>query len=330
LALALTGATTIEGQVRLALGEPRDMTASFVLMGTSGLAVGSDGAIVVTDRYQYRMTKVSPEGEVIWHAGRRGEGPGEFRSLSRVGILPDGRIIVHDLFADQISWFDGDGDFIRRAKLPMRLDAVGDMIVLGGGEIAISGVPREGRTGGIWVFAATENEPIMTEVRSFGPLPPARTYRSLEYWGSGALEMAGDGSLLYALKIPYEIHHFRRDGTSLGVIDREYEFTAGPDDHLVEQRAGERMRLSLNWIPFPLPAHDLGDGYILSGVITDEDGNGIWDVFHEGSLVLSMPAPEGNAFVTEVDRERGYLYTAGSTGDDERAFFQIPYEIRGS
>jgi hypothetical protein len=43
-----------------------------------------------------------------------------------------------------------------------------------------------------------------------------------------------------------------------------------------------------------------------------------------------MPAPEGNAFVTEVDRERGYLYTAGSTGDDERAFFQIPYEIRGS
>lgn len=57
----------------------------------NSIAVGESGAIYVDDTHPASIRLFGPDGGFVRRIGREGEGPGEFRSLAGISVLPDGR-----------------------------------------------------------------------------------------------------------------------------------------------------------------------------------------------------------------------------------------------
>lgn len=59
--------------------------------------VGANGNVFALDHMNARLTAFSPDGRVLWRAGRSGRGPGEFQLPYRLDVAPNGEIFVYDL-----------------------------------------------------------------------------------------------------------------------------------------------------------------------------------------------------------------------------------------
>ncbi len=74
--------------------------------------VDMQGRIYIAD-FQDRAIKVFDEnGDFVLTIGRQGGGPGEFSNVGRMTFLPDGRLMVTDLSASRISFFDPEGAYL--------------------------------------------------------------------------------------------------------------------------------------------------------------------------------------------------------------------------
>lgn len=60
------------------------------------LAVDSRGSIYVPDPFQHRVLVLTETGSVLRAVGRRGEGPGEYRMIRNVQVLPGDSLLVYD------------------------------------------------------------------------------------------------------------------------------------------------------------------------------------------------------------------------------------------
>jgi hypothetical protein len=60
------------------------------------LAVDSRGSVYVPDAFQHRVVVLNPDGSVARAIGRRGAGPGEFRMIRGVQVLPGDSLLVYD------------------------------------------------------------------------------------------------------------------------------------------------------------------------------------------------------------------------------------------
>jgi hypothetical protein len=76
----------------------------------------SDGRIIVIDGGT-EIRWFSPDGTHRSTLGRRGDGPGEFRSIQSVVITPDDSVIVHDAGSQRISWLSPDETLVRVGPL---------------------------------------------------------------------------------------------------------------------------------------------------------------------------------------------------------------------
>ena len=79
----------------------------------TGVAIGLDGAIYISDGYANRCVhKYSKEGEHLLTWGEPGSGPGQFAVVHNIGCDREGRVLVCDRENDRIQIFDPDGVFI--------------------------------------------------------------------------------------------------------------------------------------------------------------------------------------------------------------------------
>ena len=60
------------------------------------IAVDDEHNVYVFDGQAHHVRVYDSEGAYVRTLGRRGEGPGEFRSAQAIGVLPDGRLVVRD------------------------------------------------------------------------------------------------------------------------------------------------------------------------------------------------------------------------------------------
>jgi hypothetical protein len=72
------------------------------------IAVGPNGSILVADD-QPSIRQFGSNGSYRRAIGRKGSGPGEYRAVSGLGVLPDGRIVVWDHQLARVNIFDADG-----------------------------------------------------------------------------------------------------------------------------------------------------------------------------------------------------------------------------
>ncbi|HJQ83041.1 MAG TPA: flippase activity-associated protein Agl23 [Candidatus Binatia bacterium] len=86
-----------------------------VLREPRGVAVASDGTLIVADTKHHRVVHLGAAGEVLgaWGGPEPGDGPGQFREPCGVAVGPDGAIYVADTWNHRIQQLDTAGRFVR-------------------------------------------------------------------------------------------------------------------------------------------------------------------------------------------------------------------------
>ncbi len=73
----------------------------------------ADGRIVAADNGAHQLRFYDPAGRYLMGVGREGDGPGEFRTLSRLLASDGDTLLAFDTNLRRASWFSPSGKFIR-------------------------------------------------------------------------------------------------------------------------------------------------------------------------------------------------------------------------
>jgi hypothetical protein len=84
---------------------------------TTAVRLG-DGRIVVANRGSDELRYYDTTGKYLSTSGRKGGGPGEFKSMSWMGRLAGDSVLVYDGSSNRLSVFDATGHFVRAATPP--------------------------------------------------------------------------------------------------------------------------------------------------------------------------------------------------------------------
>ena len=78
----------------------------------------SRGGFITADWGDFSVREVSVSGNLLWRAGRRGLGPGEFQSILDLEVDRDGQVRILDPRNRRITLLDGTGSLIETFPLP--------------------------------------------------------------------------------------------------------------------------------------------------------------------------------------------------------------------
>jgi hypothetical protein len=102
------------------------------------LRLDERGGFLVADAGESQIRRYSPEGKLLWFAGRRGQGPGEFYAVVTVTRLASGEILAVDRNG-RLTFWDAEGQRVTRTA-ETRLMRVSDAEVVDDSTLLIAGV----------------------------------------------------------------------------------------------------------------------------------------------------------------------------------------------
>ena len=84
------------------------------------VAFAAAGTLLVFDQHEQaqKIYVVDPEGRLVREIGGPGEGPGEFKRVVAMAVMPDGRVVVADHDRQGYHLFRADGEFERMVRKP--------------------------------------------------------------------------------------------------------------------------------------------------------------------------------------------------------------------
>lgn len=97
------------------------------------------GGFLVADFNEAQLRRYSREGALLWHAGSKGEGPGQFSAARHVVRLRSGEILAAD-FEDRLTIFDSTASSVVRT-IKTGLLRIEDLAVVDDSLILVSGLP---------------------------------------------------------------------------------------------------------------------------------------------------------------------------------------------
>lgn len=97
----------VSEQPRLQIGSNDDVKSALHVV--TDAARLRDGRVVVANAGTFELKFFDSRGGFIASTGQYGDGPGDFKSLSRIGALEDGRVAAVDMLAGRVSVFSADG-----------------------------------------------------------------------------------------------------------------------------------------------------------------------------------------------------------------------------
>lgn len=228
---------TLEPEVAIGRLDGED---AYLFGGVGGLAVASDGRIVVTDDQANEVRVYSPDGRHLQTFGRNGDGPGEFRRADYVRIAGDGRIIVRDRGAGRFAVFSPEGIYLNgwtwasgfSTTAPFYLDQADHLVNpsvrnglvsydLDGAVLDTIPIPTKG-------FAPTQV--VVTTERGRASYGVPFTQR--EEWSIGP-----DGSYLFGVGDRYALERWSPDGTVLR-LERAADATVVAEGEAAQAREG--------------------------------------------------------------------------------------------
>jgi hypothetical protein len=106
------GQWTISAEPQLDIGVAEG-AAEYQLYRASSAVRLSDGRVVVANGGTNELRFYDRDGSHLMSVGRTGEGPGEFRDLQRVWLLPGDSLLAYDFFPSRLSVFTSSGEFVR-------------------------------------------------------------------------------------------------------------------------------------------------------------------------------------------------------------------------
>ena len=89
------------------------------------VAVGRDGSVFIYDRQVPAVRQYDVSGEYLRTFGHAGQGPGEYRAVSGIGVLPDGRVLIWDTSGWRINVYAATGELLESWRTPSGMSAGG-------------------------------------------------------------------------------------------------------------------------------------------------------------------------------------------------------------
>jgi hypothetical protein len=96
------------------------------------------GGFLVSDEREAQIRRYADDGKLLWHAGRRGRGPGEFEAPTAVVRLRTGEVAAFDR-GGRLTVFDGDGQRVLRT-VETRLRHLSDAALLDDGSLLVAAI----------------------------------------------------------------------------------------------------------------------------------------------------------------------------------------------
>lgn len=269
-----------------------------------------DGGLVVVDLGGRRISRLDSLGGVIWHRGRDGDGPGEYRFPYRVAIHPDGRFLVYDRSRNDLTWLDSGGTERSRRRLPFPVEPVDDMLVLSNGHIVLSGVTHWGGEAADHAVHVFDEE--LRHVRSFAELPAISDRRKLGMWGAGSVSMGGEDTFWYSRAGPLELIRMTGSGQILGHVPLPYAPPSGRWDDVYSLTPRGGITVDRSSSVRAGPVHEWWDGRLLV-TVQHSDGSRI-EIHHMGGEHIQDVMPEAWSSLVGIDRGRSMLWV-NAAGD---------------
>lgn len=310
----------------ISFGADRAVGRAEALGSAMAARVAPDGGVYVVDHVNTRIVAFDAEGRRRWSFGRRGRGPGEFRTPYRLDVRHDGTIFVYDFGSAEVTAVSPEGRFLERYRLPFPLDQVDNFIALEN-SLLVAGTTTDpagsGRALHRFQIAGSE----LRHVASFGPLPAARDPMVLQAWGAGSVVRGSTGSIWYTRRLPYEVYRFDVSGRQRAVIRAPFRTQGTPDDAIRVERDSRRVTYSNTDadVEIPGPAWELPGGLLLVSRI--RSGERFWDVFSiKGHYLGSHRLPDRWEGIAGYDARRGALWVTG-TQEDEPVLYRVPVQL---
>lgn len=206
----------------------------------AGISLNTDdeGNFYVTDYDKSSILKYSPDGNFILAIGRKGQGPGEFQSVSVARFDKDGFLYVTDIINHRISFFNKDGEFIRQIPLSERFI---DLYINSNGDYVAKkfGMTQDEKTRKqISVFGLFDSElEMINEIYTDEMEMPllsgsdeasivqylANSYSILVFKPQGWLVLDENDLTYFGYPDDYEINIYSQQGKLQKIIKRDYE-----------------------------------------------------------------------------------------------------------
>jgi len=252
-----------------------------------------DGRIVVADGGAGTVRMFTPEGTLLWSAGRPGDGPGEYRLIERLGVGPGDSIWVFDFGLRRFTILTFDGETARTVPLGGELSAVGAVGRLPDGRFIVrefwsgaagGGALRPGLRRDPAAIALLDSDGALADtivlVRGrevFIRSENGRAVMSAPLFARTASAAIREGTVIAGDQERFELQVYDASGTlerSIRIRGRDLSIAAADVDRLIEEetarrpapeRAGFRRDLESMDVPPTRPA--FGD------ILIDDDGN---------------------------------------------------------
>ncbi len=91
---------------------------NYMFSGLISFSTDRDGNFYVSDHGNLRILKYNPEGKHLLTFGRKGQGPGEFQSMTAVRFDKDDNLYIGDVTSRRICFFNKEGNFLRQINMP--------------------------------------------------------------------------------------------------------------------------------------------------------------------------------------------------------------------
>lgn len=278
--------------------------------GPMGYALFADGSLSIGDYKRFDITRIAPNGKVIWRSGRKGSGPGEFQSPYRVLVLRDQSVLVHDLGKNRVTHLDPAGKYIRDVVSDIQI-RIEQMRALPDGNVAIVGSTTDPRAANAAIHILT---PQLKHLRSFGRLPETTDPRTLQSFGAGGITIGPDSAIVHTRFYPYEISRYSVDGVEKSRVKVALK-VGTPSEYVRIDTDDGRVTRTLNpSLLRPIPAWDLGGGSYLGGRAEGRDLSSDL-IGPNGVISAHAPMPLGWQGIIAIDFARRTFWVAGESDD---------------
>jgi hypothetical protein len=214
-----------------------DSAPQYELTNVRGIAELSDGRIAVANLGSLEIRCYRRDGSFLWASGHRGQGPGDFSTITRLSRYRADSLLVHDFGLRRYSVIDPSGKYVRSwaPDLPDGVTFSGSLSFAGiwdDGSIAILARPvRSGMSPPQVTRRPTRlfrYSPTGKVLADLGAFPGAEFYEGLGYVGSirplpfarNSVFATADNQTFVGITDAFEIRRLRGDGTLEQLIRR--------------------------------------------------------------------------------------------------------------
>lgn len=145
------------------------------------VAAAPDGAVYVLDMAVQKVIRFSPDGEVDWVWGTKGEGPGEIQNVRAFDVGPDGGIVLADSHNCRLVFLSSEGSLVHERGFVCDAPLIEGIAVLASGDVVLD------TSGDIpWIIQTVDgySTPLEVPWSGFVDRPFLERYGLVSSWGN--------------------------------------------------------------------------------------------------------------------------------------------------